>query len=207
MAPKFDDQDIVFDGSNWEDLERLVTRAKLAASLNLDLGDEKREQHIAALIAYSFGGAALDWYTANANAGTSAKDVSSPAKLVNQVQAHFGWDDRLQAEHRRQELADLRWDASDLPTFYADFTRLTKLLGIVGDSSRMMLLREKAPPTVWHDAAGWGIINQTYDSFRERTLCGAMIRGITSKPRKQRVKCGNCGKRGHSADKCRNPKK
>lgn len=207
MAPSFDDQDIVFDGSNWDDLDRLATRARMAAKLDKDVAPEDEETRTALLMAYSLGGAALDWYSANMALETPI-DVTTPQKLKNRLMNHFGWSAEMQIESYRKQLKDLVWDPKDLPTFFADFTRLTSHLGINADQSRIMILREKAPASVWVEASHWGIINMTFAAFRDRTLACAMIASlVNTAPKARRVKCGNCGKRGHSADHCRNPKK
>jgi len=208
MAPSIDDQTIIFDGSNWDDLDRLSTRSFLTVALDKSIEEKDKPERAAVLMALSLGGAALDWYSANAAKGQTALNVSTPQNLKNQLMIAFGWTESLGKEMLRHQLAQLAWDPQDLPTFFADFTRLTTALGMLGDASRMMMLREKVPKAMWETAANWGIVDMTFSTFRERALAVAMMGGGGAKtPTAKRVKCGNCGKRGHSADKCRNPKK
>lgn len=202
MAPSLPDE-VFFDGSNWDDLDRLITVAKFLVLLDKDLDGDSAE---VPLISTGLRGAALDWLIANSTA-SPPKDVSTTAKLKNQLEAAFGITTGLRTTRYRQQLAELKFDHLDLSTFFADFNRLTQQLGMIGDSSRIMALNEKLPPSIKVDMAKLGLAGMTYDTARDRIMAMGLQGAFGTVAKANRPKCQNCGKRGHKTTDCRNPKK
>jgi len=207
------DVDVAFDGSNWEDLTRLVTLANLYILQNADDYDDN-EPAKCALLASKFRGPALDWvgntYAANTRLMTSFDG------FVTAVRNAFGVsEDGLRAQ-RRGQLEGLLWQA-DLPVFFAEFDRLTHQLGVDQNATRIALLRAKLPTHVQKLLSEQALDFHDYDTMRERLLTmwsldpsRRISQGhgppIISKTPNKRPRCGRCGKRGHVAADCRSKK-
>lgn len=203
------DMSLTFDGSNWEDLDRIVAKAGLQVVLD-QADDDKRPALMAAYAAQLLAGAALDWYVANSlKPAATRADVSTADKLRTQLKSHFGITTELLTTYHRHQLDQLKWDPVDIHTFFADFERHTAQLGMLGDSSKIMSLKPKLPEAVQRLVADWGLSGITYANMRERLMATMLQGGTGTKgpPMVRRVKCSHCGKRGHRAQECRNPKK
>lgn len=204
MAPAHGEE-VYFDGTNLEDLARASSYAQLKCVLDKDLD---LDQHGHVVLAMLLRGAAQDWFVANSLKPVAGRaDVSSITKLENQLKAFFG----ITSEHiimmQRQQLEQLKWTPSDPITFFADFERLSVSLGMLGDSSRLLALTPKMPTTIIQQIAALGLPGITYSTYRERVIAMTIMGARSGAgPNQKRVKCSNCGKRGHDAKVCRNPK-
>jgi hypothetical protein len=204
-----DESLIFFDGSNGEDLLRLVTMSRLAFLRE----PERYEEDIRAQcghLAKNFRGPALDWVgnVLSTNAGA----LDNFQGFYNLVRAHFGIDDGNLDALRRAELDALRW-RPDLPVFFAEFDRLTSLLGLAGDAVKIALVRSKLPTHVQKLLAEQALDFAHYPTMRTRLLTMWALDPSRSIPssasssagttQKKRGKCSRCGKRGHAASDCR----
>jgi hypothetical protein len=211
MASAEAESPVTFDGSNWQDLTRLVTatRMKFLQTVNMEDGHDPYttdSAKCAKLVSY-FRGPALDWAGAEYdNDPTIFANYSTFVVLVRQA---FGISDEGLSAQRRGQLEGLKW-GPDLPVFFAEFDRLTQLLGLTGDAVRIALVRSKLPVHVQTLLAQQALNFASYDTMRERLqVMWALDPGRTiSKPSgtqtaSRRPRCGKCGKRGHAAPDCR----
>lgn len=199
------DSDVVFDGSNWEALGRLVTQAKLALLLDNQVADEKDQS---AWIGARLRGPALDWLGQKLGAEPQLLDHFN--RFVDELRLAFGVNDEGLKAHRRGQLEGLKWQ-TDLPVFFAEFDRLTTQLMIFGDDARIALLRNKIPTPTQKLLAEQALDFHNYETMRLRLLTmwaldpnrqTAVVPSATNK--KARTKrCGRCGKKGHAAPDCR----
>lgn len=170
MAPNVDD-DLMFDGSNWEDLARLVTRINLDVLCNRsDYTDDDNvviENAKVGRLGSYFSGAALDWLGAQYEHHPAV--LQSFNGFVSAVKNHFAIHDEILTAHYRTQLDTLTW-SSDLPVFFAEFDRLTAALGITGDTAKISTLRAKLPHKVLTLLAEQSLNFANYDTMRERLL-------------------------------------
>lgn len=197
---------LTFDGSNWEDLSRLVTQAKMARLVDDDIGDDVAQ---GAWLAQRLRGPAVDWF--------GAQYAVSPGMLnnfdgwVEDLRNQFGVSDDGLRARRRGQLESLHWQA-DLPVFFAEFDRLTALLGVSGNAARIAMLRGKLPVHVQTLLAEQALDFTDYGTMRERLLTMWALDPKkntavhASGGKKHKPKCGRCGKKGHAASDCRNAK-
>jgi len=207
MSPS-DDAPITFDGSNWQDLTRLVTTAQLKFLTTADTEDDPYDKHPAkcAYLASHFTGPALDWL-----GGVMAQEPGWGANFdtfVVNVRNQFGVsDDGLRAQ-RRGQLEALAWQ-SDLPVFFAEFDRLTSLLGLTGNPTKIALVRSKLPHKIQVLLAEQALDFHDYATMRERLITMWNLdpshRSLTvpAPATNKRPRCGRCGKKGHTASECR----
>jgi len=193
-----------FDGSNWEDLTRLVTLAQLQFLQDEDYDDAPRKR--CAYLASSFRGPALDWV--GSVTATTPNTLNSFEGFVEAARNQFGISDQGLGAQRRGQLEGLKWNP-DLPVFFAEFDRLTHLLGLTGDAVRIALVRSKLPPAVQKLLAEQALDFANYDTMRERLLTmwnldpGRRTSDAVVPVTKKRPRCGRCGKKGHTAADCR----
>lgn len=200
------DDVIIFDGSNWESLPRIVTQAKLALLLDSQVAGSKDQS---AWVAARFRGPALDWL--GQRLSVSPTLLNNFEAFVTEVQQAFGvTDDGLKA-HRRGQLEALRWQ-TDLPVFFAEFDRLTTQLDVNGNATRIALVRSKLPNSVQKLLSEQALDFSDYGTMRERLLTmwaldpnRQTVVHLTPK-QKGKPRCGRCGKKGHTAPDCRNQK-
>jgi hypothetical protein len=197
---------VTFDGSNWEDLTRLVTLSRLAFLQDSDYTDNHPAQ--CGHLARHFRGPALDWVgsasEANANIFTDFEG------FVSGVRNAFGVSDEGLSAQRRGQLEALKWQ-SDLPIFFAEFDRLTHLLMLTGDAVKIALVRSKLPVHVQKLLAEQALNFANYETMRERLLTMWNLDpsrriaepGPTAGSSSRKPRCGRCGKRGHTAPDCR----
>lgn len=195
-----------FDGSNWEDLTRLVTLSQLQFLQDEDYDDQPRRQ--CAYLASHFRGPALDWV--GSVTATTPATLNNFEGFVEAARNQFGISDQGLGAQRRGQLEGLKWQA-DLPVFFAEFDRLTHLLGLTGDAVRIALVRSKLPVSVQKLMAEQALDFANYDTMRERLLTmwnldpgrrsADPVVPVTST--KKRPRCGKCGKKGHKAVDCR----
>lgn len=206
---------LVFDGSNWHDLTRLVTQVRLdivqdsARSLDEQVLDSEGSK--CARLASNFRGPALDWI-GEAYANNSALFTDYDAFIVTVRNAFGISSEGLQAQ-RRGELDALTWSA-DLPVFFAEFDRLTTQLQLGGHETRIALLKAKLPMHMQVKLAEQALNFSNYETMRERLLMMWNLDPSRSKPITQgsqtnsgrRTRCGRCGRRGHEARDCKSKK-
>ena len=195
---------ITFDGSNWEDLARLVTQARMTRLTNSDIDDDSS---MGAWLALRLRGAAADWF---------GKEYASDATMllgfnawIERMRQHFGVSDDGLRARRRGQLEGLAWQA-DLPLFFAEYDRLTSLLGVNDSAAKIAMLRGKLPVHVQKLLAEQALDFADYGTMRERLLTmwaldPAKNTAVRSSGAKK-PKCGRCGKKGHAASDCRSAK-
>jgi len=163
---------LTFDGSNWEDLLRLVTMTNMDALRNpndyVDGNDLPIEHPKIGFLVKQFDGPALDW-VGKEYASNQALFRGPFMAFVEACRDHFGVSDDILLAHRRSQMDALHWK-SDLPVFFAEFDRLTQALNIQGHENRINLLRTKLPTTVLKLVAEQALNFQNYDTMRERLL-------------------------------------
>src|ERR1700759_5470734 len=125
VQSKEDQTDVRFDGSNWEDLDRLVALAKFQFLQDDDYDDNSPRR--CAYLAQRFTGPALDWV---AQLHTSAPATfESYDRFVTAIREAFGCDTNNISALRRKPLDDLSWGAN-VPVFFAECDRLPFQLNI-----------------------------------------------------------------------------
>lgn len=202
-----DDTNIQFDGSNWEDLNRMIALAKFQFLQDDDYDDN--EPRKCAYLSQRFKGPALDW--------VAATHASQPAVFegfegfIVAVKEAFGVDANNITALQRRNLDDLRWD-NKVPVFFANFDRLTFQLGITDHGTKIAMVQSKLPHELKAELARQALDFHNYETMRERLNTmwalnpdrkdgAANPAGAKKKPR-----CGNCGKKGHTAKDCRQSK-
>lgn len=204
--------DITFNGSQWQDLVRLVTRCEMEFLQYAHMADDDNnystEEAKCAYLVSHFRGPALDW--AGLVHGTNAEVFNNFNNFVEGVKQQFGISDEGLAAQRRGELEGLTWPSKDLPVFFAEFDRITAQLGLTGHATKIALLRAKLPTHVQKLLAEQALNFANYHTMRERLLTmwsldpnrqTAVREGPSSN--KKRPRCGRCGKKGHTASDCR----
>lgn len=195
---------IKFNGSNWQDLNRLVALSRFAFAQDDDYDNDegRRIAHLAS----SYEGAALDWVT-SFHGGDVAAMGTFNAFVVSTREA-FGIADNNITALVRRELDTLTWD-KDVPVFFSEFDRLTRALGITSHETRIAMVEAKLPPVMKARFAEQALSFANYDTMRER--CNLMwaldpSRSKTITQGQKRPRCGTCGKKGHTANDCRRSK-
>lgn len=193
----------LFDGTNPEDLSRLIALSKL----ELSFASSDNEEDRTAWLGQHFEGAALDWLEHELQ--DDATILSDFDEFVAQAKLNFGITDDVLTSRWQVQLDALKWGA-DTPTFLSEFDRLTRKLGLTTQEVRLQLLRGKLPATILSQWADQAYILRDYAEVRNRLLTSHALRpgGLAAQgaQRAARPKCGNCGKRGHSAAQCRKGK-
>jgi len=201
MAPSTDTEtSIVFNGSNWEDLDRLVALARFTFLQDGDYDDNDPRK--CAYLASQFGGPALDWVASTYAA--NAAIFEDFAAFVVAVKNAFGVEATGITALRRGQLDNLRW-GRDVPVFFAEFDRLTMQLDITDHGTKIVMVRAKLPDSLKAELARQALDFQNYETMRERLIAMWALDpyrehgpSSTKKPR-----CGSCGKKGHTASDCR----
>jgi hypothetical protein len=205
MAPSKDTDapSITFNGSNWEDLDRLIALARFEFLQNekYDDNDVAKCAHVAS----SFSGPALDW-VASSYAAAPASFENFDAFIVA-VKSAFGVEANGITALRRTQLDDLRW-ARDVPVFFAEFDRLTMQLGITDHGTKIVMVRGKLPDSVKAELARQALDFANYETMRERLITMWALdphrqHGPSSSKTTKKSRCGSCGKKGHTASECR----
>lgn len=213
MVTTPDPGDEKFNGSNWQALNRLVALAKFAFLQDDDYqtthddgtvsaNDRARCAHLAT----KFEGPALDW-VASAYA-TNAAIFNDFDNFVEGTRQAFGIADNNITALLRRELDSLQWN-NDVPSFFAEFDRLTLALGIVSHTTRVSMIEMKLPLRMKTLLAEQALSFSNYDTMRERfNGMWAMdpTRGKNVTLGKKKPRCGTCGKKGHTASDCRGSK-
>jgi hypothetical protein len=168
---------------------------------------EENQPRRCAYLAARFSGAALDWVADQHTSDLNLFDDFD--QFVARTKETFGVEANNIQALRRQKLDALKW-AKDVPVFFSEYDSLCRQLGLTGDQTRIVLLRQKLPTTILEEFARQSLDFTSYDTMRERlnTMWAldphrdARTTGnITKRPR-----CGRCGKKGHVTSACASPK-
>jgi hypothetical protein len=206
----------LFNGSNWEDLNRHIALAKLQFLWDSDYsmdapGGTNRvpnEEARCAFLASKFDGPALDWVQAQTAQNFSI--FRTWYGFITLVRNAFGVDDDNIKVLCQGKLDNLRF-GQDVPIFFSEIERYFTAIGITGDDTKITIVMQKLPQTVKHMLADQGLQFHNYDTMKKRLLTRwamqASLHTTTSRnPSHGKVKCENCGKKGHTASVCRKPK-
>ena len=207
MVSSSDDGEPTFNGSNWQDLNRVIALARFAFLQDDDYDDNHPKQ--CAYVAKRFTGPALDWV---ASSHTSRPSLfNSFPNFVTAAREAFGIADNNITALLRRDLDQLAWQ-NDVPVFFAEFDRLTLGLGITSHETKVAMVEQKLPLSMKQLLATQALSFSNYDTMRERFNCMWALNPSRSGtnisiPPTKKPRCGNCGKRGHTASECRSPKK
>lgn len=193
--------DLKFNGSNWQDLNRIVALAKFQFRQDEDY--DGNDQRKCAYLASRYDGPALDWVATLPDTAMSNYEA-----FVNATREAFGIADNNITALLRRDLDNLQW-SRDVPVFFSEFDRLTLALGITSHETRVTMVEAKLPMAMKVRLAEQALSFANYDTMRERFNCmwamdpsRGKATGTTKKP-----KCTSCGKKGHQASECRGPSK
>jgi hypothetical protein len=197
------EQKLQFNGSNWQDLNRIVALARFAFLQDDDYDENGPKQ--CAYLAACYEGPALDWA-----ATLPATRMVHFEHFVTATREAFGIADNNITALLRRDLDQLSWQ-TDVPVFFAEFDRLTLGLGITSHETRVAMVEQKLPAHLKQLLAQQALSFSNYDTMRERfNIMWALdpTRGKSSLTTpSQRPRCGNCGKKGHRASECRSKAK
>lgn len=206
--PSIDSTEPKFNGSNWQELNRIIALARFQFLQDDDYEDEGK---CCAYLSQRFEGPALDW-VASAHA-TSRTLFQSFDQFIEEVRQAFGVADNNITALLRRDLDHLAWSA-EVPSFFAQFDRLTLGLGIASNETKIAMIESKLPPHMKKLLAEQALSFSNYDTMRERLNCMWALdptRGktiVTNQTLKTaRSRCGHCGRKGHTAPECRGSKK
>jgi len=193
--------DLKFNGSNWQALNRVVALCRFQFLQDSDYDGEGAKK--CAYLASRFDGPALDWAATLPAAG-----LSNFEGFVTATRQAFGIANNNITALLRRDLDQLQW-SPDVPVFFAEFDRLTLGLGITSHETRVAMVESKLPSVMKIRLAEQALSFANYDTMRERFNCmwaldpsRGRATGKTTKPR-----CGSCGKKGHQASECRGSNK
>lgn len=205
MAPSNDDvSSISYNGSNWEDLDRLIALARFKFLQDDEYDDNDPRK--CAYLASQFSGPALDWVSSTYAA--SPASFEDFAGFIIAVKNAFGVEATGLTALRRSKLDDLHW-GRDVPVFFAEFDRLTLQLGITDHGTKIVMVQAKLPTPLKSKLAEQALNFENYETMRERLISmwaldpyrHAGPSGSNAPAKKPR--CGSCGKKGHTAADCR----
>jgi hypothetical protein len=200
MVQTVDQEEAKFNGSNWQQLNRIVALAKFAFLQDDDY--DENDARKCAYLASRFDGPALDW--------VATLPDSSFANYDGFIQASreaFGIADNNITALLRRDLDSLQWN-SNVPVFFSEFDRLTLALGITSHETRVAMVESKLPMTMKVRLAEQCLSFANYDTMRERfNGMWAMdpSRGRATGSTKK-ARCASCGKKGHQSSECRGSK-
>lgn len=195
-------EDLHFNGSDWQALNRVVALAKFQFLQDSDYDDNHPRQ--CAYLAAQFLGPALDWVATSYASNNSLFD--SFDGFVTATRQAFGIADNNITALLRRDLDALKWRV-ETPVFFAEFDRLTLGLGITSHETRIAMVEAKLPLHLKKLLSEQALSFANYDTMRERFNCMWATdpsRGGASEPKRSR--CGQCGKKGHKTSDCRGSK-
>lgn len=196
-----DETKIQFNGSNWEDLDRLIGLARFQFLQDDDYDDNGPRR--CAYLSQRFTGPALDWVTSTHMSNASI--FENWEQFVTAVKQAFGVEANGIQALRRRALDELRWH-TDVPVFFAEFDRLVLQLGISDHGTRIVMVQQKLPFELKCELARQALDFTNYETMRERlismwALSPTKRPGTLLAPNKK-PRCGSCGKSGHTAKDC-----
>jgi hypothetical protein len=201
MAPALDAETTKFNGSNWQELNRLVAQARFHFLQDDDFDDNPNRR--CAYLAARFDGPALDWVASRTNNNLALfADFNA---FITETRQAFGIADNNIDALLRRELDQLTWHA-DAPVFFAEFDRITLALGITSHETRVAMVEAKLPPHLKVLLAQQALSFSNYETMRERFNCMWALdptRGKNVTSKKAKPRCGSCGKKGHQATDCK----
>lgn len=200
MVQTTDTDDVKFNGSNWQALNRLVALARFQFIQDDDYDDNDTRR--SAYVASRFDGPALDWV-----ATLPETTLQNYDGFVQATREAFGIADNNITALLRRDLDQLQWDRN-VPVFFAEFDRLTLALGITSHETRVAMVESKLPMNMKVRLAEQCLSFANYDTMRERfNGMWAMdpSRGKATGTTK-RTRCASCGRKGHQASECRGSK-
>lgn len=202
MAPSQLKTELAFNGSNWEDLNRLVALCKFHFLQDTDYDNDDPRQ--CACLAQTFTGPALDW-VAQSYAANPATFASYDG-FITAIREAFGVADNNITALCRRKLDELKW-ASDVPVFFAEFDRLCLQLNITGHGTKVAMIEAKLPAHIKSIFADQALSFANYDTMRERLNTMWALKPTGASPSGgSKPKCTNCKRKGHTAAECRSTK-
>lgn len=200
-------EELKFHGSNWEDLNRIVALARFQFLQD----DDYDESHVrrCAYVAQRFTGPALDWVAFVHT--VQPRLFNDFDAYITAVREAFGVADNNITALLRRDLDQLQW-SQHVPTFFAQFDRLTMGLGISSHETKVAMVESKLPTNMKRLLAEQALSFSNYETMRERLNCMWALdptRGKTTltTPAQRKPRCGNCGRKGHTSSDCRSSKK
>lgn len=198
---------LLFDGTNLEDLLQLITLTELAILQDDDYNGNEPAK--CARLAAQFIGTALSWVAEQRKIDVHFFDRYD--SFTEAARNEFGATNTNLVVSRKVALENLQWDDRDVPLFFSEFDRLTRLLNKTSDDVRILLLTPKLPYRVRKLLSEQALDFANYGTMKSRLIVMWNLDPSrtketiehTSKPK--RPKCGRCGKRGHKAAECRTP--
>lgn len=203
MVGTVDVDELKFNGSNWQALNRIVALAKFHFTQDDDYdGNDVRK---CAYLAARFEGPALDWA-----ASLPATDMTSYDAFVTTTREAFGIAENNITALLRRDLDALRW-TTNVPVFFAEFDRLTLALGTTSDATRIAMVESKLPMEMKKLLSEQALSFTSYSTMRERFNCMWAMNPTrtnegSTQSTKKKPRCSSCGKKGHSAADCRGAK-
>ena len=205
MAPSLETKadDHKFNGSNWQELNRIVALAKFNFLQDTDYDNDHPRQ--CAYLASRYDGPALDWV--GHMHGRNPAVFAHFGGFVTATREAFGIADNNITALLRRDLDQLQWNV-DVPVFFAEFDRLTLELGITSHETRVAMVEQKLPMPMKVLLASQALSFANYDTMRERFNCmwamdPTRTHRVTQSTKNKKPRCGTCGKTGHSSTDCR----
>jgi hypothetical protein len=194
---------LTFTGVDYDDFLQLVGHTEIVAIFEPGKFDTDAKK--VAYAAAHFTGSALQWLLDQGPFMAGSTFFDSWQNFQGLVQSSCcGITDSDILKIQRSKKLDQLKIGNDLPLFFAEFERLTRLLGLEGNNARLAVLRSKFPKYYQEALATNGIAHDTYQSIKDYLLNVWTMRSIRDEtPKPPRVKCEKCGKKGHTATKCR----
>jgi len=195
---------VFFSGHDWANLDRLdaLCKFKFLISDDFNVGQDAVPGNNArcGYFCSFLRGPALDW--AAAIAVSSPDTLNSYPGFVEACRQHFGVSSETLQIQRRGELNGLKW-GTDPTIFFAEFDRLTHLLGITADEAKITHVEARLPKEVKQLLAEQALIFNNYSTMRTRLITMYALGALGGKHGKVLTVCSNCGKKGHQTSDCR----
>jgi hypothetical protein len=191
---------LTFTGVDYDDFLQLVGHTEIVAIFDPQKFDTDSKK--VAYTAAHFTGSALQWLLDQGPFMEGSTFFASWQNFQQLVQTSCcgATDSDVLKIQRTHKLDNLKL-GQDLPLFLAEFERLTRLLGISGNSGRLAILRPKLSRFYQEALAHNGVAHAEYQEMKDYLLNVWTMRPA-SEAKPPKPKCGKCGKKGHKADAC-----